>query len=76
MMNLTTGQPDTAHNDNPVPFMLIDKQWYRDRTSREIALCEREIRGSLADVAPTILDLLRVPIPQEMSGQSLLAQCA
>ena len=53
--------PHTAHSYNPVPFYLIgggEKQGVRD--------------GTLADIAPTLLDLLGIEQPQEMSGTSLL----
>ena len=72
MFDPATGEPDTHHNDNPVPCMLVGKQWYKDKSEREILYGDREIRGSLADVAPTVLDLLSVPAPHEMTGQSLM----
>jgi 2,3-bisphosphoglycerate-independent phosphoglycerate mutase len=57
------GAPHTAHTANPVPLILVDP----DR--RGAALRE----GILADIAPTILDLMELPKPQAMSGRSLLA---
>lgn len=62
-IDLESGQPLTAHTTNPVPFMLIDDQ-----------LKERKLRedGALRDVAPTILELLRIPQPVEMTGKSLI----
>ena len=71
MFDPATGVPDTRHNDNPVPCMLVGKQWYREKTESEILFGEREVRGSLADVAPTVLDLLSVPVPRDMTGQTL-----
>jgi len=54
------GKPHTAHTSNPVPLVLV---------SREKA----ELRkGILADVAPTVLDLLCIEKPEEMTGTSLL----
>lgn len=58
------GKPHTAHTGNPVPCILVDDQ------RRGAALRE----GILADVAPTLLDLLELPVPPEMTGTSLLAQ--
>lgn len=55
------GSPNTAHTTNPVPVILVSP----DKTKQ---LTE----GILADVAPTILELLNLDIPQEMSGKSLL----
>ncbi|MCB9194824.1 MAG: 2,3-bisphosphoglycerate-independent phosphoglycerate mutase [Flavobacteriales bacterium] len=54
------GSPHTAHTVNPVPCILIDKD-------------HNEIEdGILADVAPTILEILGVKIPEEMTGRSLI----
>jgi len=54
------GSPNTAHSTNPVPCVLIDKDY-------------TEIKdGKLADVAPTILKLLGVEIPEEMTGEILI----
>ncbi len=55
------GEPHTAHTTNPVPLILVGT--------------ERALRpyGRLADVAPTVLELLDVTAPAEMSGASLLA---
>lgn len=54
------GSPNTAHSLNRVPFTVIDK----DVTSVE--------DGILADVAPTLLDLMGLPIPPEMTGKTLI----
>lgn len=56
------GNPYTAHTANPVPLLLIDPQ-------------RRSVRlrpGILADIAPTILELMALAKPAEMTGQSLL----
>ena len=52
----------TAHTTNPVPFVLIDNE------SKNVSLRD----GGLSDVAPTILDLMGMDKPQEMTGKSLL----
>lgn len=75
MFNPITGQPDTKHNDNPVPFFLIDPRFYRPRTEGEIKNNEKNPAGSLADVAPTILELLGLKQPEQMTGRSLLPYC-
>lgn len=54
------GNPKTAHSLNPVPFVYVGPRSVRVRD------------GRLADVAPTILDILDLPKPVEMTGQSLL----
>jgi 2,3-bisphosphoglycerate-independent phosphoglycerate mutase len=55
------GSPDTAHSLNPVPLLV----------TREGARLDGE--GILADVAPTVLALLAIEQPPEMTGRSLLA---
>jgi 2,3-bisphosphoglycerate-independent phosphoglycerate mutase len=56
--------PHVGHTENPVPFLLVEPR-------RPRALVPRG--GTLADVAPTVLDLLGLPIPAAMTGRSLLA---
>jgi 2,3-bisphosphoglycerate-independent phosphoglycerate mutase len=53
----------TAHSSNPVPFILLSEK-HKDCTLRE--------DGSLRDIAPTILSLQSLPIPQEMTGNNLI----
>lgn len=55
------GTPNTAHTLNLVPFFIIDKDWKGTVRS-----------GKLGDVAPTILTLMQLPIPQEMTGEVLV----
>lgn len=61
-----TGGPHTAHTTNPVQCILLTS----DADGRASVTLRAE--GKLADVAPTILELLRIPQPAQMSGQSLL----
>lgn len=56
------GQIHTAHTLNPVPFLLVDE------TRKNVTLRD----GILGDIAPTILDILKISRPPEMSGNSLL----
>jgi 2,3-bisphosphoglycerate-independent phosphoglycerate mutase len=65
MFDSTTGQPHTAHTTNPVPLILVDPH-KRFGTLRN--------GGSLQNVAPTILAILGIEQPKEMTGQSLLEQ--
>ncbi len=62
MIDLVTGQPHTAHTNNPVPFHLIDD------ASKGLKLRED---AALEDVAPTILGLLNIEKPAEMTGCDL-----
>ncbi|MCX6785721.1 MAG: 2,3-bisphosphoglycerate-independent phosphoglycerate mutase [Candidatus Komeilibacteria bacterium] len=62
MVNGKTGELDTEHSNNPVPFILVADQFKK-----------AEVRnGILADVAPTILDIFGVTKPKEMTGKSLI----
>lgn len=56
-------QPHTAHTTNLVPFVLVGKA-YKGRKLRS--------KGKLCDIAPTMLEILNLPVPQEMTGKSLL----
>jgi 2,3-bisphosphoglycerate-independent phosphoglycerate mutase len=55
------GSPNTAHTLNPVPFFIIDKEWKGVVKS-----------GKLGDLAPTILTMMELPIPKEMTGNILI----
>ncbi|MEK7550414.1 MAG: 2,3-bisphosphoglycerate-independent phosphoglycerate mutase [Patescibacteria group bacterium] len=64
MINATTGEIDTEHNGNPVPFIVISKDFVgRSQTLQS---------GILADVAPTILSSLGISLPSSMTGRNLL----
>ncbi len=62
MLDKETGQPHTAHTSNNVPFYLISK-------NNKAKLREG---GTLADIAPTILEVINIKKPQEMTGDSLI----
>ncbi|MEO6610981.1 MAG: 2,3-bisphosphoglycerate-independent phosphoglycerate mutase [Chitinophagaceae bacterium] len=55
------GSPNTAHTLNPVPFFIIDQTWRG-----------KLVNGKLGDIAPTILTLMGLPIPKEMTGNILI----
>lgn len=61
MRDPETGQPHTAHTVGPVPLVYVGARAARLRSG-----------GALRDVAPTLLDLLQIAKPVEMTGQSLL----
>ncbi len=61
MVNPNTGEPHTQHSEYPVPFLIMGAGPVRLGTGR-----------GLADIAPTILDLLGLPRPPEMTGRSLI----
>lgn len=54
------GSPNTAHSLNPVPFIVVSDD------------IKKVHNGVLADIAPTVLDIIGLPIPVEMTGKSLV----
>ena len=65
------GNPWTAHTTNPVPLILIEGEGAKiPGRGADVAL---RSDGRLCDIAPTILEILQLPQPPEMTGQSLLA---
>jgi 2,3-bisphosphoglycerate-independent phosphoglycerate mutase len=62
MRDPETGAPHTAHTLNPVPFLVVNPP---------ASICQVQ-NGRLADVAPTLLALLALPLPAAMTGHSLL----
>ena len=64
MVDYETGAPHTAHTTNPVPFILVN-------AGEGIKLREG---GCLADIAPTLLELMELPQPEEMTGKSLIVR--
>lgn len=72
MFNPLTGMPETQHDPSPVPIYLIAKEFEKQKNETEAREAERITVGLLSDVAPTILELMGIPQPKEMTGQSLL----
>jgi 2,3-bisphosphoglycerate-independent phosphoglycerate mutase len=61
------GEPHTQHTTNPVPFTVVaPPTWIAGKTLRA--------GGGLSDVAPTVLDVMGLPVPPEMTGHSLLEE--
>jgi len=65
MVNLKSGEIDTEHSTALVPFLIGNKNINK-------SLCQLRKEGVLGDIAPTILDLLKIKKPKEMTGKSLL----
>jgi 2,3-bisphosphoglycerate-independent phosphoglycerate mutase len=64
------GNPWTAHTTNPVPFILVEGEGRKiPGHGTDVAL---RSDGRLADIAPTILEILRLPQPPEMTGRSII----
>lgn len=71
MINETTGEPESQHDASPVPFYLVAQE-YKGRKFVNADRLTLETLGSLADVAPTILAMMGIQKPQDMTGTSLL----
>lgn len=61
MLDVASGEPLTAHTKNPVPCIVVD----------DMRIGKRMRNGSLKDVAPTLLALLDIPKPKDMTGKNL-----
>ena len=72
MIDSATSRIETKHNPSPVPFYLVDKRFKRENTNTMIHKSENQSVGTLADVAPTVLEIMGIPQPISMTGQSLL----
>jgi len=76
MFNMQTGMIDKEHTSNPVPFIVAGKQFegYRlgsqDAPGSDLSLVQPQ--GILSDIAPTILKIMGLPKPKEMTGRSLI----
>ena len=64
MIDYETGEPHTAHTTNPVPFILVNADpAYKLREG-----------GALCDIVPTLLELMEMEQPKDMTGKSLLVK--
>lgn len=76
VQNLQTGEIDKEHSTNPVPFLVIGKQWegqtggVAEAVGGDLSLTQPV--GMLADVAPTVLKILGITQPGEMTGRPLI----
>ena len=70
MMKGEDGRPWTAHTTNPVPVILVEGE------RRKLPGHGTDVRlregGGLADIAPTLLEILELPVPANMTGRSLI----
>ncbi|MGC9049103.1 MAG: 2,3-bisphosphoglycerate-independent phosphoglycerate mutase [Patescibacteria group bacterium] len=72
MINLRTGEIDKEHSTNPVPFIIVGKDFELKQPLAEVPdLSSFSPAGVLADVAPTILKMMGLPKPAEMIGTAL-----
>lgn len=66
MIDAKTGLFSTEHSGNPVPFVAVSEKLRGNKPSLQ--------SGILADIAPTVLSLLHIPVPPEMTGRNLLEE--
>ncbi len=64
-MEEADGSPFTAHTTNKVPFIVVGEE-FKNKKLRE--------GGILADVAPTLLDMMKIAVPEEMTGKTLIIE--
>lgn len=65
LIDLKTNAVDTEHSNYPVPFLALSKHFIGNNTTLP--------QGILADIAPTVLSILNLPIPSAMTGRNLLS---
>ncbi len=63
MVNPKTGEPDTEHTNNPVPFIL---------SGSGLDVIKLKAQGTLSDVAPTVINLMGLTKPESMTGSTLI----
>ncbi|MDP3785146.1 MAG: 2,3-bisphosphoglycerate-independent phosphoglycerate mutase [bacterium] len=73
-MDPLTGEKLTEHSINPVPLIIAANNFKinKERSAEDLAKIKSEVNGVLTDIAPTILELLGIEKPKEMTGKSLL----
>ena len=73
MLNPLTWMPETMHDTSPVPVYIVGHQFKTHvKNDTEIDYLEKNTTGILSDITPTILELLELPEPPEMTGKSLI----
>ena len=63
MEDIETGKTITAHSTNPVPFIVAGEEFKNSTLLTD---------GRLSDIAPTVLDMMHLEQPEEMTGHSLI----
>lgn len=75
VFNVQTGTIDKEHSTNPVPFMIIGEQFEGRNLGSDVPggdLSLVQPQGILSDIAPTILKIMNLEKPEEMTGRSLI----
>lgn len=69
MINPNTGEPHTEHTTNPVPFLILSDS---PNFQNQLRQANNGNNLALSDVAPTILKIMNLPVPQDMTGKNLV----
>ncbi len=73
LINLQTGEINKEHSNNPVPFIIVGERFRNlEESGENVNLVLLTPSGVLADVAPTILKIMNIEKPAEMTGRSLI----
>ena len=77
LINLQTGEVDKEHSTNPVPFIAVGARWEGQSLTAGIDNAGGDLSiltpaGMLADISPTILKVLEIKQPEEMTGSPLI----
>jgi len=72
VINPRTEEIDTEHSSFPVPFWYLNPTNQKQKNESQIVTATSNPSGILSDVAPTILSVMNIPVPPEMTGQSLM----
>ncbi|MCX6762786.1 MAG: 2,3-bisphosphoglycerate-independent phosphoglycerate mutase, partial [Candidatus Moranbacteria bacterium] len=70
--NPRTEEIDTEHSSFPVPFWYLNPENKKQKNESQIVNARSNVSGILSDVAPTILSVLNISVPPEMTGQNLM----
>ena len=71
LLNPMTGQPETQHDPNPVPFYVVGNEFKGRKFINWQTVATQPI-GIISDIAPTILEIIGIQKPEDMNGRSLL----
>ena len=72
LYNPLTGEPETKHDSSPVPIYLVGTKYLKPQNPFDVKERERSTLGMLADIAPSVLELMGIPKNPDMTGESLI----
>jgi 2,3-bisphosphoglycerate-independent phosphoglycerate mutase len=72
VINPRTEETDTEHSSFPVPFWYLNPENKKQKNESQIVNARSNASGILSDVAPTILAVMNIHVPPEMTGQNLM----